>query len=144
MCEALYKHLETTWTIEIWSISVAKHVLCKEVENLTHEKHGLHFKAKSSTAEQQEGFMMNEVANTMRGGGPYLWELVTALLDSIPNHRRAEKASVAEPALFMGQEMDLGEFGGDNIGLEGGNDSDAGECGDAGTQGSDSALHQKK
>ncbi|KIK82600.1 hypothetical protein PAXRUDRAFT_710260, partial [Paxillus rubicundulus Ve08.2h10] len=129
VCEAFYKCTETKQVVVAWSISVAKRTMCQEVEELTREKYGLHFKAKSATAEQQEGFMMNEIATTMRNGGPYLWEVVMALLDSIPDRRRVNKASRAEPTLFVGQEMDLGEFGGDDMGREGNDDDDDGEEG---------------
>ena len=83
LCEALYKHSETKQSIIGWALGIAKCTLCKEVEELTHEKHGLHFKAKSATAEQQEGFILNEIAKTMQEGGPHLWMLVTALLDHL-------------------------------------------------------------
>ena len=119
LCEALYKHSETKQPIIQWVLGVAKHTLCKEVKELTCEKHGLHFKAKSAMAEQQEGFIMNEIAKTMQEGGPHLWILVTALLDSVPNCHSVQKTSISYTCLFAGQEMDLGEFGGEQIGHEG-------------------------
>ncbi|KIK77129.1 hypothetical protein PAXRUDRAFT_167719, partial [Paxillus rubicundulus Ve08.2h10] len=135
--------------------SIAKHTLCKEVEELTREKHGLHFKAKSTTAEQQEGFMMNDIAKKkMQIGGPYLWEVVMALLDSISGCHRAKKVLAANTPLFVGQEMDLGEFGGDDVGAEEDKDkevvnSDGGEGEDTGAQDTNSSdgeglLHPKK
>ncbi|KIK83219.1 hypothetical protein PAXRUDRAFT_153296 [Paxillus rubicundulus Ve08.2h10] len=93
VCEAFYKCTETKQVVVAWSISVAKHTMCQEVEELTHEKYGPHFKVKSTTAEQQEGFMMNKITTTIQNGGPYLWEVVMALLNSIPDCRQVNQAS---------------------------------------------------
>ncbi|KIK77844.1 hypothetical protein PAXRUDRAFT_165595 [Paxillus rubicundulus Ve08.2h10] len=123
VCKVFYKCTETKHVVVAWSISIAKRTMCQEVEELTRKKYGLHFKAKSATAEQQEGFMMNEIVTTIWNGGPYLWEVVMALLNSIPDRCR--------PTLFVGQEMDLGEFGGDDMGREGDHDDDDGEEGGA-------------
>ena len=65
----------------------------------------------------------------MQEGGPHLWTLVTALLDSVPDRRRVRKASISGTCLFAGQEMDLGEFGGEQIGHEG--DKNAEDDGDS-------------
>ncbi|KIK80196.1 hypothetical protein PAXRUDRAFT_159310, partial [Paxillus rubicundulus Ve08.2h10] len=65
VCKAFYKCTKTKQVVVTWSTRVAMHPMCQEVEELTCEKYGLHFKAKFTTAEQQEGFMMNEIVTTV-------------------------------------------------------------------------------
>ncbi|KAH7918726.1 hypothetical protein BV22DRAFT_1024082 [Leucogyrophana mollusca] len=87
ICSALYTHRDSKISVLNWTMNTMKRTLCREVEELTRDHHGLHFKATSATAEQQEGSMMQNIASKMKRLAPHLWETVHALLDSVPGRR---------------------------------------------------------
>ncbi|KAG1844782.1 hypothetical protein F4604DRAFT_1884397 [Suillus subluteus] len=85
----------------------------KEVTELSHERHGLHFKASAATVEQLEGKFMEMMATKMRTISPTLWDFISALLDSHQDRRCAMiNPDGMTSSLGSEAEMDLGEFGG--------------------------------
>ncbi|KAG1906353.1 uncharacterized protein F5891DRAFT_1125666 [Suillus fuscotomentosus] len=91
--------------------------------NLSHERHGLHFKASAATVEQLKGQFMEMMATKMRTVTPLLWGLISTLLDSNQDCQRAMIYSDGmTSSLGSEAEMDLGEFGGEGMdGESGGN-----------------------
>ncbi|KAF9220101.1 hypothetical protein BS17DRAFT_769635 [Gyrodon lividus] len=69
---------------------------CREIAELTLEKHGLHFNATLATTEQLKESFINHLALQMQAIAPGMWNLYVEFCNA--------------------EEMDLGEFGGDEIG----------------------------
>jgi len=117
ICARLYKHENSRSSTFAWVTATMREELCKEVAELSLEKHGLHFKAASATVEQLETTFMSQLAAKMQNISPNLWELVIALLDSRQNRRRQmpiPNGHEPVPEQTFGQdEMDLGDLGGD-------------------------------
>ncbi|KAG1890422.1 uncharacterized protein F5891DRAFT_965005 [Suillus fuscotomentosus] len=111
-----------------WAAGTLRRELCKEVAELLLEHHSLHFKATSATVEQLEMTFMSQLAVTMQGVAPNLWNLVSALLDSREyRHRKMLHPAGHIPApedTPSQNEMDLGELGGDEPYFEDNNDGD--------------------
>ncbi|KAG2090511.1 hypothetical protein BD769DRAFT_1395807 [Suillus cothurnatus] len=80
---------------------------------------------KSSHVEHQDA----KISLTSNAIAPHLWNLMMALLDSRDNHQCKMPSPLAVGLQMAGvveqQEMDLGEFGGDSIGLTGLGDDDS-------------------
>ena len=68
--------------ITLWATMIVHKTLCAEVMELSLEKHGLHFRATSMTAELLESAFMHKLAEKMQEVAPNLWCLFFALLDS--------------------------------------------------------------
>ncbi|KAG2109985.1 uncharacterized protein F5147DRAFT_575367, partial [Suillus discolor] len=81
---------------------------------------GLHFRATSATAEQLESAFMHQLTEKMQRMAPNLWHLFFALLNSTLQQWRAMGRNVKvgdeEMDIYVEEERDLGEFGGDDIG----------------------------
>jgi hypothetical protein len=111
-----------------WAIALMHTALCQEVAKLSLQQHGLHFRATSVTVEQLETLLMDQLATKIKMVAPHLWNLMMALLDSRDNcwHKMPSPLAVGlQMAGVVEQEMDLGEFGGDSIGLTGLGDDDS-------------------
>jgi len=147
ICATLYEEEHSRLHITQWAITIACTTLCAEVEELSLEKHGLHFKATSATVEQMENTFMHELANKMQENAPHLWHLISALLDSRKDCRqRASTGNSNANArgsdhmdIYVEEEMDLGEFGGDDIGATAGEEGSMGEESEA-----DSSIFEKQ
>ncbi|KAG1741917.1 hypothetical protein EDD22DRAFT_749919, partial [Suillus occidentalis] len=77
---SLFYHQESHESVSKWAIGTATKIMCREVTDLSHERHGLHFKASAATVEQLEGQFMEMMATKMRTVTPLLWGLISALL----------------------------------------------------------------
>jgi len=84
ICTRLYNHENSRVLVFGWAMATIREELCKEVAELSLEKHGLHFKAASATAEQLETTFMSRLAAKMQNVSPNLWKL--ELLDSRKDH----------------------------------------------------------
>ncbi|KAG1852173.1 hypothetical protein F4604DRAFT_1550365, partial [Suillus subluteus] len=62
ICAALYEDEHVHSHVTQWAITIVHDMLRTEVTNLSLEKHGLHFKATSATAEQLESAFMHQLA----------------------------------------------------------------------------------
>lgn len=121
ICEHLCNHENSHSSVMSWASALVHNELCQEVTELSLEKHGLHFKATAATAEQLETVLMDQLAATMQAIAPGLWNLVLMLLDS--SARNGRRRVSAPTQISVQGEMDLGEFGGDE--LDQGQDDDS-------------------
>ncbi|KAG2136622.1 uncharacterized protein EDB93DRAFT_1050788, partial [Suillus bovinus] len=113
ICSLLYHQESAHEPVSKWAIAAVTKIICREVTDLSHERHGLCFKASAATVEQLEGKFMEMMATKMCMVTPLLWGLISALLDSHQDRRRA-MINLDGMASSLGSEaeMDLGEFGG--------------------------------
>ncbi|KAG1848874.1 hypothetical protein F4604DRAFT_1593749 [Suillus subluteus] len=113
ICSLLYHQESAHKSVTKWVIPAVTKIICREVTELSHERHGLHFKASAATVEQLEGKFMEMMATKMRTISPTLWDFISALLDSHQDRRRAMiNPDGMSSSLGSEVEMDLGEFGG--------------------------------
>jgi hypothetical protein len=112
ICSNLANYLPTRPSVISWTIKTAKQLFRKDVSELTQEQHGLHFHASKASSSYLEGSFMEESEEKMKKSAPLLWDLVYSLLDSDTARRRAMVELDGTPSEV---EMDLGEFGGDNL-----------------------------
>jgi hypothetical protein len=129
LCTLLNANEDSHPSVFSWAIALVCTALCQEVAELSLQQHGLHFRATSVTVEQLETLLMDQLAMKIKMVAPHLWNLMMALLDSRDNCRRKMPSPSAVGSQMAGvveqQEMDLGGFGGDNIGLTGLGDDDS-------------------
>jgi hypothetical protein len=92
---------------------------CAEVVELMQPQHGLQFNASNATSKYLEGSFVQEAAGKMQKYAPGLWDLVHSLLDANKFYHHVKqnpgsdvKMEDTEP---KDKEMDLGEFGGDDM-----------------------------
>ncbi|KAG1718623.1 hypothetical protein EDB19DRAFT_1616572, partial [Suillus lakei] len=94
-------------------IAAVTKIICREVTDLSHKRHGLHFKTSAAMVEQLEGKFMEMIATKMYFVTPLWWGLISALLNS---HQDCCCAMInldsMTSSLGLEAEMDLGEFGG--------------------------------
>ncbi|KIK79464.1 hypothetical protein PAXRUDRAFT_153919, partial [Paxillus rubicundulus Ve08.2h10] len=62
ICEELRNHKDSHSSINSWVSTVSHKEFCREIAELTLEKHGLHFKATSATTEQLEESFVDRLA----------------------------------------------------------------------------------
>jgi len=102
-----------------WVAGVAKKVLCSKVVKLTQPQHGLQFNASNATSKYLEGSFVQEAAGKMQKYAPGLWDLVHSLLDANKSYRHVKQNPGSDVEMEdtepKDKEMDLGEFGGDDM-----------------------------
>ncbi|KAG2088261.1 hypothetical protein BD769DRAFT_1372518 [Suillus cothurnatus] len=96
ICAIMHREEHSHSHITLWATMIVCETLCAEITELSLEKHGLRFRATSVTAEQLESAFMHQLAKKMQEVAPNLWRLYMDIC--------------------IDEEMDLGEFGGDDIG----------------------------
>ncbi|KAG2087740.1 hypothetical protein BD769DRAFT_1372870 [Suillus cothurnatus] len=120
ICAIMHREEHSHSHITLWATMIVCETLCAEITELSLEKHGLRFRATSMTAEQLESAFMHQLAKKMQEVAPNLWCLCFALLDSTICWWRAMGGNVnvgdKDMVICIDEEMDLGEFGGDDIG----------------------------
>ncbi|KAG2126359.1 uncharacterized protein EDB93DRAFT_1097120, partial [Suillus bovinus] len=96
ICSLLYHQESAHEPVSKWAIAAVTKIICREVTDLSHERHGLYFKASAATVEQLEGKFMEMMAT------------------KIHQDRRRAMINLDGMASSLGSEaeMDLGEFGG--------------------------------
>jgi hypothetical protein len=82
ICSDLLRH-STSDSVFLWAFATLKNKLCQVVA-LTHLQCRLHFNASKTTSEYLEGSFIQTVAQKIEETAPYLWSLVTGLLDANP------------------------------------------------------------
>ncbi|KAG1822835.1 uncharacterized protein BJ212DRAFT_1456530 [Suillus subaureus] len=97
MCESLYQHPKTRAHVLSWAMVTVRTQLCNEIKELAHERHGLRFRATSTTSEQLEGTFMNFISEKVKS----------------KNLTVDEDCDMEGEQPDEEEEMDLGEFGGD-------------------------------
>ncbi|KAG1854537.1 hypothetical protein F4604DRAFT_1883343 [Suillus subluteus] len=103
ICSLLYHQESAHKSVTKWAIPAVTKIICREVTELSHERHGLHFKASAATVEQLEGKFMEMMATKMRTISPtFHQDRHCAMIN--PDGMTSSLGSEAE--------MDLGEFGG--------------------------------
>lgn len=133
ICQDLYAFLPAQPAVLSWAISVAKNIFQKDVQELTQEQHALRFNAKHASSAYLEGSFMHEAATKMEKCAPNLWDLVISLLDADPSTGKRRAMPESDQDIEMGKEdavqsereMDLGEFGGDDLDKMDVDDSDS-------------------
>ena len=116
ICQDLYNFLPARLAVLSWAISMGKKTFQNDVLECT--QHGLQFNVKHATSAYLEGSFMQEAAGKMEKYAPNLWDLVCSLLVSHQSRRQA----MPEPDVELNEvqperEMDLGEFGGDDMNI---------------------------
>lgn len=71
-----------------WAFNCVIHKLCNELVTLSRGDQGLHFRAKSASADYLEGSFMQEAALKMKRLSLWTWQMVQELLDA--NHRSCQ------------------------------------------------------
>ena len=114
ICSDLLRH-STSDSVFSWAFATVKNKLCQEVVALTHPRCRLHFNASKTTSEYLEGSFIQTAAQKIEKTAPYLWSLVTGLLDANPARRHAMPQSESRiiDELAAQTEGDLGEIGGE-------------------------------
>ncbi|KAG1836768.1 hypothetical protein DFJ58DRAFT_637913, partial [Suillus subalutaceus] len=104
-----------------WAFEVVVGVLCDEMVDLSSECNGLHFKATKTTSTQLEDSFIRKLALKIKKITPNMFKMLLTLLDVNPGRRRNFSAADIEDMLrayeedgHEDEEMDLGEFGGDD------------------------------
>ena len=85
ICSDLLRH-STSDSVFLWAFATVKNKLCQAVVALTHPWCRLHFNASKTTSEYLEGSFIQTAAQKIEETAPYLWSLVTGLLDANPAH----------------------------------------------------------
>ncbi|KAG1765178.1 hypothetical protein EV702DRAFT_1014202, partial [Suillus placidus] len=112
MCESLYQHPKTRPHVLSWAMVTVRTQLCNEIKELAHERHGLRFRATSTTSEQLEGTFMNFISEKVKSVAPNMLTMMMALLGK-KNLTVDEDCDMEGEQPDEEEEMDLGEFGGD-------------------------------
>ncbi|KAG1850749.1 hypothetical protein C8R48DRAFT_778096 [Suillus tomentosus] len=104
-----------------WVFEVIVGVLCDKMVNLLSEGNILHFKASKTTSMQLEDSFIHTLALKIKKITPNMFKMLFALLDVNPGRRQEFSAANIEEMLreyeedgHEDEEMDLGEFGGDD------------------------------
>ncbi|KAG2115643.1 hypothetical protein BD769DRAFT_1363266 [Suillus cothurnatus] len=100
ICAIMHREEHSHSHITLWATMIVRETLCAKITELSLEKHGLCFRATSVTAEQLESAFMHQLAKKMQeqamGGNVNVGD--------------------EDMDICIDEEMDLGEFGGDDIG----------------------------
>ncbi|KIK76232.1 hypothetical protein PAXRUDRAFT_170568 [Paxillus rubicundulus Ve08.2h10] len=115
ICKQLWNNKNSHVETLSWALAVMWEELCDEVSELSLAKHGLHFNATTASTDQLESGFMDKLAQKMQAISLALWSFAMALLDS----RGGRCCCMSRTSVFRTfeqDEMDLGEFGGDDPG----------------------------
>jgi hypothetical protein len=121
LCCLLFSSVGCREIVFSWAFETVVEVLCEEIVDLSSECNGLHFKVSKMMSTQLEDSFMRTLALKIKKVAPNVFKMLLALLDANPGRR--QKFSVAditeilreyEEDVHEDEEMDLGEFGGDD------------------------------
>lgn len=135
ICILLFSSIGSHEVVFSWAFEVVVGVLCEEMVVLSSEHSGLHFKASKTTSTQLEDSFMRALALKIKKITPNMFKMLLALLDANPGRRQMfsmvdiqEMLQEYEEGGHEDEEMDLGDFGGDNVGTI--DDSNKRKCDD--------------
>ncbi|KAG1783470.1 hypothetical protein EV702DRAFT_959152 [Suillus placidus] len=63
---SLFYHQESHESVSKWAIRTATKIMCREVTDLSHEQHELHFKASTAMVKQLKGQFMEKICFYIR------------------------------------------------------------------------------
>ncbi|EGO04476.1 hypothetical protein SERLA73DRAFT_148970 [Serpula lacrymans var. lacrymans S7.3] len=112
ICVNFYQDSLAHDAVKSWAMLAVIRTMEKELEELSHQSHGLHFRATTATSEQLEGSFVQEIAGKICAVAPNLWMLVRAALQVPVNNGSNMNVDLPE---FGEIERDLGKIGGDDM-----------------------------
>jgi hypothetical protein len=132
ICAYLFNHAPMSALLSSWALQTTLSVLRTEAEELTKKEHGLHFRAKTVTAEQVEVSFMPWLVEKMQSIAPSIWRLVFTLVGALDERHSClvvDPVDVNLSEVFKESEEILGDLGGDIPANETRDEEDGGEQG---------------
>ncbi|EGO02369.1 hypothetical protein SERLA73DRAFT_151248 [Serpula lacrymans var. lacrymans S7.3] len=89
ICTVLHKQLAAHQSVFSWAFGLVSGVLCKEIEELSQEQHGLHFQGKHCDHRTARRYFHVSIREKNEDIAPHLWIVIQRLLKS-PNNQHVK------------------------------------------------------